>query len=193
MKKIVFLLIFTLLITGSVFAQTGEETPVPGSTADTDNLTVKLSVKPVNDVEWFMSEIKNEAAWEAASTDNANEDEKDFGTSSSVTVYPSILTNQSTSVTIIIKGTALVNGNSTIDLTASSSDSGAVDGHKTVTWTATATNDTDYIKFKEPAHDTYEKRVYSPELTLSLPSDWQSKTGYNDPYVANLTLEYISQ
>ena len=193
MKRVVFFLIVVLLVYGNIFAQTGEETTVPGSTNDTDNLTVKLKINPVNDVEWFMTDISKVSEWEASS-DKSDEDEKEFGTDGNpITVYPSILTNQSTSVTIRIKGTALVNGNSTIDLIASSSDSGAVEGHKTVTWTATAANDTDYIEFKEPTSETYEKRVYSPELTLSLPSDWQSKTGYTDPYVANLTLEYISQ
>lgn len=186
MKKIIFILIVALLITGSVFAQTEEETPVPGSTTDTDSLTVKLSVKPVNDVEWFMSEIEDEVAWEAASTDNANKDEKDFGTSDSVTVYPSILTNNYGPVTIKVEGYPLKNGDSTIDLTASfgSEEEG-------VTWTLE--NEGTYIEISETGVAEYKLRVFSPALTLSLPKDWQDSPGYDKPYQATLILEYSTQ
>ena len=187
MKKIVFLLIFTLLITGSVFAHTGEETPVPGSTADTDNLTVKLRVEPVNDVEWFMEgPIETEEEWNTASNDdNNNEDTKDFGSSSTIKVYPSILTNSNGPVTIKIKGNPLTNGGSTINLEASFGE-----GNKT-TWTLE--NRESYISISETGISDYKRRVFSPALTLSLPTDWAESTGYSTPYQTTLTLEYSTE
>lgn len=188
MKKIVFLLIFTLLITGSVFAQTGDETPAPGSTADTDNLTVKLRVEPVNDVEWFMEgPIETEEEWNTASNDdNNNEDTKDFGSSSTIKVYPSILTNSNGPVTIKVKGYPLQNGDSTIDLTASFGSE-----EEAVTWTSEDAGT--YIEISETDVTEYKRRVFSPALTLSLPKDWQASPGYNTPYQSTLTLEYSTQ
>lgn len=188
MKKIIFILIVALLISGSVFAQPGEDV-VTGSTNDTDNLTVKLKVDTINKVEWFLGNgpVKDYQDWISRSEDNGepedDNDEKTFDASgSAIIVYPSILTNSSVPVTIKIKGNPLTNGGSTINLEASFGE-----GNKT-TWTLE--NRESYISISETGISDYKRRVFSPALTLSLPTDWAESTGYSTPYQTTLTLEY---
>lgn len=198
MKKIIFILIVALLLSGSVFAQTEEEGNSDSTTSPSDNLTVKLQVTEDTSVAWFINDKATLDNWntESSSSDPAKLSAQKL----TIDVYPSVNTNKGSAVTIYVYGTALVNGDkgseSTIPLKATGD---SADSLYTVTnfddgsWSGT-TQDTDkFIKFEENKPENgFAKRVLSPKVTLSVDSTaYSNATGYgaDDPYEATLTMQ----
>lgn len=198
MKKIIFILIFALLITGSVFAQTGEEGNSDSTTSPSDNLTVKLQVTEDTSVAWF---IKNKAKLDNWTTENSiNEPAKLSADKLTIDVYPSVNTNRGSAVTIYVYGTALVNGSEGKSIIPLKATGDSTDSLYTVTnfdggsWSGSTQETNKYIMFKENLPENggaFAKRVLSPKVTLSVdPDDYSKAAGYgaDDPYEATLTM-----
>lgn len=183
MKKTIFILIVALLISGSVFAQTGDG--VDSTTYPSDDLTVKLTVQEKNTVEWFSESVKAETWGTATSTGEESFDSE----TDTIVVYPSVLTNKAGQITIYVKGEPLSKEGGYPDIKLKATGEGAVSSYSEVTWDG-SNSDSSYIQFTESELEegaVYKKRAYSPKLTLSLPE------GYGDApavegYEATLTL-----
>lgn len=199
MKKIIFILIVALLLSGSVFAQTGEEGNSDSTTSPSDNLTVELKVTEDTSVAWF---IKDKATLDNWNTESSSSESAELSAEKlTIDVYPSVNTNKGSAVTIYVYGTALVNGDegnkSTIPLTATGD---VKDSLYTVTnmdgsWTEETQDKKKCIQFKEKSPENggaLAKRVLSPKVTLSVDSTaYSNATGYgaDDPYEATLTMQ----
>lgn len=184
MKKTIFILIVALLISGSVFAQTGAGGDSTG-TPPSDDLTVKLTVTEKNTVEWFTESVTADT-WETAISTGEESFDSETDT---IVVYPSVLTNKAGQITIYVKGEPLSKEGGYPDIELRAVGDGAVSSYNDVTWDG-SNSDTSYIQFTESELEegaVYKKRAYSPKLTLSLPEgygDAPAVTGYE----ATLTL-----
>ena len=179
MKKIISFLILALLISGSVFAQTGEETTVPGSTNETDNLTVTLSITSKDDVEWFKGETGPTLdSWESnrADTEPLNE---------SLKVYPAVKTNRARPISLTVTGGPLKSASTPSAVVKLQATPGG-EGATPVIWDGG--DDDASIVFTEPERDSYSKRVYYGELTLSLTNEGYGNAPALNDYSATLTL-----
>lgn len=196
MKKIIFILIVALLLSGSVFAHTGEEGNSDSTTSPSDNLTVKLQVTEDTSVAWF---IKNKAKLDNWTTENSiNEPAELSADKLTIDVYPSVNTNRASAVTIYVYGTALVNGSegkSRIPLKATGDSNDSlynVTNFDGGSWSGTTQDTNKFIKFEENEPENgFAKRVLSPKVTLSVDSTaYSNAAGYgeNDPYEATLTM-----
>lgn len=199
MKKIIFILIVALLLSGSVFAQTGEEGNSDSTTSPSDNLTVKLHVTEDTSVAWF---ITNKATSDNWNKESSSSDPADLSSAENLTidVYPSVNTNKGSAVTIYVYGTALVNGDegskSIIPLKATGDTTDSlynVTNFDGGSWSGPTQETDKFIKFEEKKPENgFAKRVLSPKVTLSVDSTaYSNAAGYgaDDPYEATLTMQ----
>lgn len=177
MRKICFFLI-VLLVTFNVYAD-----------SDTDQLTVQLKVIEENDFEWFKGDnAPSSATWK----ENRAEIET-LSAGSTLKVYPAVMTNKATPISLKITGGPLTNRSTTevIKLQATPSGNGAT-STEPVVWTGADTDAS--IVFTEPDRASYEKRVYYGVLELSLTDEgYGNAPALSEIYSATLTLTVDTQ